>query len=135
MPKNGEINAVFGIYQSVCCGRETAVKQGQRFPDCPRHPNLPTIWKRLVTSSLHPGLSRLTDDALREAGPEVADIVTTVCGYQQLFEQHPTRLDYWRRLLDSLSALGRKLTLLRKEELAERAQNLRTELEKLSRAS
>ncbi len=45
MPENGEINKQFGVYKSVCCGREVVVCEGAKFPDCPRHKNLSTIWK------------------------------------------------------------------------------------------
>jgi len=47
MPANGEINKAFGIYRSLCCGHEAMVREGTKFPDCPRHPNLSTIWKRI----------------------------------------------------------------------------------------
>jgi hypothetical protein len=45
MPNNGEINERFGLYKSLCCGREVIVRQGEPFPDCPNHPRLSTIWK------------------------------------------------------------------------------------------
>src|SRR6185295_11135652 len=40
---NGEINTNDGYYRNVCCGLEVFVSAGQPFPDCQRHPNLPTI--------------------------------------------------------------------------------------------
>jgi len=45
MPRNGEINLRFGVYKSLCCGNEIIVREGATFPDCKRHPNLPTVWK------------------------------------------------------------------------------------------
>ena len=47
MPRNGEINTKFEIYQSVCCGQEIIIRQGARFPSCPNHPRSTTIWKPL----------------------------------------------------------------------------------------
>jgi hypothetical protein len=47
MPANGDINTQFGVYRSLCCGREIMVREGSKFPDCPRHPNLSTVWKRV----------------------------------------------------------------------------------------
>jgi len=45
VPDNGEINERFGVYQSVCCGREIIIREGATFPDCPNHPKLGTAWK------------------------------------------------------------------------------------------
>jgi hypothetical protein len=45
MPKNGETNQTFGIYRSLCCGREIIIRAGAAFPDCSNHPNLSTVWK------------------------------------------------------------------------------------------
>jgi hypothetical protein len=45
MPKNGEINTQFGLYRSLCCDREIMIREGEPFPDCPRHKNLSTVWK------------------------------------------------------------------------------------------
>ena len=45
MPMNGETNKQFGVYKSVCCGAEIVIAEGIPFPDCPRHPKLPTKWK------------------------------------------------------------------------------------------
>jgi hypothetical protein len=49
MPRNGDINERFAVYRSVCCGREILLRENQRFPDCPRHRNLPTIWTPIVS--------------------------------------------------------------------------------------
>jgi hypothetical protein len=48
LPKNGEINNKFGLYRSLCCGYEVVVAERAKFPDCPNHLNLPTIWKSVV---------------------------------------------------------------------------------------
>jgi hypothetical protein len=47
LPGNGQINDKPGIYRNVCCGLEVFVGRGKAFPDCRRHPNLPTNWKRI----------------------------------------------------------------------------------------
>jgi len=48
MPQNGEINKKFGVYRTVCCGREIVLREGSVFPDCPNHPRLTTKWKSVV---------------------------------------------------------------------------------------
>ena len=48
MPHNGEKNLRFGVYKSLCCGEDIILPEGKAFPDCPNHPNLPTIWKPAV---------------------------------------------------------------------------------------
>jgi hypothetical protein len=45
MPTNGERNKIEGVYKTLCCGEEIVLKAGLRFPDCPNHLRLPTIWK------------------------------------------------------------------------------------------
>ena len=45
MPQNGELNRRFGAYKNLCCGKEIVIPDGKTFPDCPKHPNLTTIWK------------------------------------------------------------------------------------------
>jgi hypothetical protein len=44
MPQNGDINERFGVYKSLCCGREIIIREGATFPDCPGHPKLKTTW-------------------------------------------------------------------------------------------
>jgi hypothetical protein len=46
MPHNGELNSKGGIYKNLCCGFEVYVPAGKVFPDCRRHTNLPTVWKK-----------------------------------------------------------------------------------------
>jgi hypothetical protein len=48
MPINGEKNEQFGVYKSVCCGLEIVIAAGVHFPDCPKHPKLPTKWKSVT---------------------------------------------------------------------------------------
>jgi hypothetical protein len=36
-----------GMFKSVCCGTEVIIDQGMTFPDCPNHPRLSTVWKRV----------------------------------------------------------------------------------------
>ena len=45
MPENGDINTQFGLYRSLCCDREVVIREGEVFPDCPRHKKLSTVWK------------------------------------------------------------------------------------------
>jgi hypothetical protein len=47
MPENGVINKKFGVYKSLCCDSEIVIGEGLTFPDCPKHPNLPTKWKQV----------------------------------------------------------------------------------------
>jgi hypothetical protein len=47
MACNGEINPTEGLYQNLCCELELFLPAGSVFPDCERHPNLPTVWKRV----------------------------------------------------------------------------------------
>ena len=44
MPEDGTINNKFGVYQNVCCGQEIIIREGARFPACPKHPDLTTTW-------------------------------------------------------------------------------------------
>jgi len=53
MPINGETNNKFGVYRSVCCGSEIVIATGAVFPDCPRHPHLPTTWKATSDEKIH----------------------------------------------------------------------------------
>ena len=43
---NGEVNPTDAWYRNVCCDLEVFVPAGRKFPDCRRHKNLPTSWKR-----------------------------------------------------------------------------------------
>jgi hypothetical protein len=47
MPINGEKNETFGVYRTLCCGREIIIREGATFPDCPNHLKLTTVWKRV----------------------------------------------------------------------------------------
>jgi len=47
LPRNGEINPKDGLYKNICCGFEVYIPAGNVFPDCQRHANLPTAWKRI----------------------------------------------------------------------------------------
>jgi hypothetical protein len=42
---NGLVNTQFGVYKSICCGWEIVLREGETFPDCPKHLRLSTIWK------------------------------------------------------------------------------------------
>jgi len=43
---NGQVNPKDGWYRNVCCDLQLFVPAGKTFPDCKRHKNLPTSWKR-----------------------------------------------------------------------------------------
>jgi len=45
MHQNGEKNTRFGVYRSLCCGREIVITEGTTFPDCSNHPKLTTHWQ------------------------------------------------------------------------------------------
>ncbi len=53
MPQNGDINTRFGVYKSLCCGREIIIREGATFPDCPNHAKLTTYWKPLDFDVIH----------------------------------------------------------------------------------
>jgi hypothetical protein len=67
MARNGEINNRDGWYRNLCCGLEAYVIVGYSFPDCPRHRNLPTVWKfvrdEVVTSAGKPSDPTKKDDS------------------------------------------------------------------------
>jgi hypothetical protein len=44
MAQTGDKNKSFGLYKSVCCGREIVIIDGATFPGCPKHHHLPTEW-------------------------------------------------------------------------------------------
>ena|SRR5262245_57750666 len=44
---NGDVSPEDGWYRNVCCDLELYVPAGKVFPDCRRHKNLPTSWKRV----------------------------------------------------------------------------------------
>ena len=49
MPQRGERNPKFGVYGSLCCDKQIILREGAAFPDCPKHPGLPTMWKEIET--------------------------------------------------------------------------------------
>ena len=44
---NGEVSPTDAWYRNICCDLELFVPAGKKFPDCRRHKNLPTSWKRV----------------------------------------------------------------------------------------
>jgi hypothetical protein len=50
--RNGELNTTFGVYRTLCCGKEIVLRDGDVFPDCPRHANLPTVWKSTADDAI-----------------------------------------------------------------------------------
>jgi len=58
MPSNGELNKKFGVYKTLCCGCEIVIAEGMKFPDCPNHSKLTTIWKPLDTELTKLPISR-----------------------------------------------------------------------------
>jgi hypothetical protein len=65
MPENHVKNEKFGLYRSLCCGREIVIGEGFSFPDCPNHPNLTTVWKPVTAEivELKPMLKTSNYDA------------------------------------------------------------------------
>jgi hypothetical protein len=63
MPANGDINERFGVYGSLCCGREIIIREGATFPDCPNHRKLPTTWKFIETESTDPVIIKKNSDS------------------------------------------------------------------------
>jgi len=45
--ENGETCKQGGVFKNVCCSAEIAIGRGATFPDCPKHPKFPTIWKQI----------------------------------------------------------------------------------------
>jgi hypothetical protein len=45
--ENGKLSVYSGMFKSLCCGAQAVVDHGAKFPDCPNHLRLPTIWKRV----------------------------------------------------------------------------------------
>ena len=69
MPQNGDVNKKFGVYRTLCCGAEVVISAGASFPDCPRHPKLPTKWKAISDDRPIPHASEV---AAREKKPKPA---------------------------------------------------------------
>jgi hypothetical protein len=63
MPKSGEVNAKFGIFQSACCGAEIVLPPGVTFPECAQHLRLMTEWKDVTYLDLFPENPRWDDPA------------------------------------------------------------------------
>jgi hypothetical protein len=47
MPRNGEINKEFGIYENLCCGAEIVIPEGVTFPHCAKHLDIVTDWRNV----------------------------------------------------------------------------------------
>jgi len=47
MPRNGEMNKEYGIYENLCCGAEIVIPEGITFPHCARHGTLYTEWRNV----------------------------------------------------------------------------------------
>jgi len=69
MPINGEINDRFGVFKSLCCDAEIVIADGVAFPDCPRHPHLPTTWSPVVDEKF-PHVSQLPE--FKKSGDKAA---------------------------------------------------------------
>jgi len=53
--ENGDRNTFFGVYKNSCCGFEIVISVGSIFPDCPKHPNIPTQWTPIEIDLNTPG--------------------------------------------------------------------------------
>ena len=45
VPKAGQVNQKFEVYESDCCGSEIVITKGAIFPYCPDHLTFNTLWK------------------------------------------------------------------------------------------
>ncbi len=61
LPKHGDVNIQFGVYKNACCGTEIVIPVGVTFPDCARHLDMSTEWKRLRNEDRIPRASELPD--------------------------------------------------------------------------
>ena len=52
MPRAGEANKVFGIYEALCCHAEIVIPAGVSFPQCLKHPRALTEWRKVADKSL-----------------------------------------------------------------------------------
>jgi hypothetical protein len=48
MPRSGESNKLFGIYESVCCGAEIVIPESVTFPQCLKHNKTLTEWRNVA---------------------------------------------------------------------------------------
>ena len=48
MPRNGDINKEFGIYENLCCGAEIVIPAGVTFPHCAKHLAIVTEWRNVA---------------------------------------------------------------------------------------
>jgi len=62
MPQNGETNERLGFYKNQCCGKEIVVPAGTKFPRCPNHPELLTIWESLMDDNVVQPIERRKRD-------------------------------------------------------------------------
>ena len=90
VPQNGETNQKFGLYRSVCCGAEIVINGGLKFPDCPNHAKLTTIWRHI------PDEKAVADTAKKQSGEIV---IETHIENHRLFNAASGRLklDEWEQ--------------------------------------
>ena len=50
MPRKGDINKKFGVYESLCCKAEIVIPENVTFPGCAEHIHPDTQW-RLIAGS------------------------------------------------------------------------------------
>jgi hypothetical protein len=62
MPENGQLCTNYGVYRSLCCNEELTVREGENFPDCPRHKKLTTVWKPVDMDILPNVVKKTTSD-------------------------------------------------------------------------
>jgi len=98
LPQNGEINDKFGTYKSLCCGAEIVINSGARFPDCPRHLNLPTIWKAIAEEKIEEKVDEKVVTPIRNK-PDVHPLVEVHVDNRRLFNVAAgrTSLEQWER--------------------------------------
>jgi hypothetical protein len=65
-PANGDVNAKLGVYRYLCYGEEIVIAPGSKFPDCPKHSSLPTIWRSVTRDEKIPHVTELFPDKKKD---------------------------------------------------------------------
>jgi hypothetical protein len=67
MPRKGDINMKFGVYENVCCGAEIVIPENVTFPGCAEHIHPDTQWRLLPGDAIQQ-ISDLIQGKLTTAG-------------------------------------------------------------------
>jgi hypothetical protein len=52
MPRKGDINKKFGVYENLCCGAEIVIPENVTFPGCAEHIHPDTYWKPVAADAV-----------------------------------------------------------------------------------